>query len=137
MTIKFHAIFAVGSLLFLLSMQPAAKADTIHAIAGVNSSARALIQDPPPLSFVPLDAPLQSVVSFRSDRAQYSIGEDAELRGERTLISGPNTFSHLTSDATSVPTPEPSSLLLLLLGTGGLLAGLAVFKNKSRTGGIV
>jgi PEP-CTERM motif len=187
MTIKFHATFAVGSLLMLLSMQPTAKADTIHVVAGVNSAACAqsvaficnspgvsfsadfttmiifrdggfgpqpvvesmtgtlngypatggaggfLIQDPPRPSNVPLYSPFQSVVNFTSDGVPYSIGYDDEF-GASTFMEGPNTFSYITWDATLVQTPEPSSLLLLLLGTGGLLVGLALFKNKSRTG---
>ena len=44
--------------------------------------------------------------------------------------SGGGGASLITWNSTLVSTPEPSALLLLLFGTGTLLVGYALFKNK-------
>jgi hypothetical protein len=184
MTIKFHATFAVGSLLLLLSMHPAAKADTIHVVSETNYAKCADFNNPcfpvsfsadfatmitpdvslgnapepfiesmtgalngypvvleigswllPNLGNSPNYIPLRNrPIYFSSNGTQYGISYDDEFAGSAQIFyasSGNN--SYITWDATLVQTPEPSSLLLLLLGSGGLLVGLALFKNKSQT----
>jgi hypothetical protein len=184
MTIRFHVAVVAGILLLVLSFQPAAKADVIHVVAGVNTAICAAIDAscPLPVSFtadfttVPaFDStygfvnsvvsmigtlngfsavggsggwlfpainnyrPLFTTINFTAEGLHYQIGWDDLIAGSAWMAQpayGPN-LSYITWDATRVQTPEPSSLLLLLLGTGALLVGLAVFKNKSRQGVVV
>jgi hypothetical protein len=179
MTIKFHTIFAIGSLLFLLSMQPAAKADTIHVVADVNATLCALSRGcnlpvsftadftvtPPTYrgAFAAVDyvesmtgtfnglpatlvassgpeewlyggnyIPLFSTIYFTSGGLTYSIFYDDLLFGSVGIDTSPFTESSWVNwNGTLVSTPEPSSLLLLLLGTGALLVGLPLIKSKS------
>lgn len=179
MTIKFHTTFAIVSLLFLLSMQPAAKADTIHVVADVNSSVCALTRGcnlpvsftadftvtPPTYrgAFTAVDyvesmigtfnglpatlvgsggpdewlfggkyIPLFSTIDFTSGGLTYSIFYDDLIFGSVEIDSSSLTESSWVNwSGTLVSTPEPSSLLLLLLGTGALLVGLPLIKHKS------
>jgi len=181
MTIRLHAIFVVGVLLLVLSMQPA-KADTIHVVAGTDSAMCAAVDasclpvsftadfmvtpptlvGPPAFGFVSnVDfiesmsgtlngfsavggsggwlmpdnnyRPIFAIINFTADGLPWQIGFDDLITGDTWLgqptYGGPQ-FSYLVWNATLVQTPEPSSLMLLLLGTGALLVGLALFKNK-------
>jgi hypothetical protein len=179
MTIKFRSAIVLSSLLFVLSLHPAAKADMIHVVAGTDSATCAAIEasclpvsftanfmvTPPTFNggqggfFANVDfiesmigtlngfsavggsggwllpdnnyRPIFAIINFTADGLPWQIGFDDMISGD-TFLSHPGgqVVSYLAWNATLVQTPEPSSLMLLLLGTGALLAGLALFKNK-------
>jgi hypothetical protein len=182
MTIKFRSAIALSSLLFLLSLHPAAKADTIHVVAQTDTALCATFQasctptsftadftvTPPtfspilpgevnfvesmtgtlnglpatggpgpfswlfPISYTSTNInylPLRSVIEFTSGGVQYDVGLDDQLGGV-ALGTPTGLVSWVTWTGTLVSTPEPSSLLLLLFGTGAILVGFALVKNK-------
>jgi hypothetical protein len=181
MTIKFRSAIVVSSLLFVLSLHPAAKADTIHVVAQTDTALCATVQasctptsltadftvtpptftprlngevnfvesmtgtlnglpatgGPGPFSWlIPLDRgtyinylPVFSVINFTSGGVQYDLGLDDQLGGV-ALGTPTGLVSWLTWTGTLVSTPEPSSLLLMLFGTGAILVGFALVKNK-------
>ena len=181
MTIKFRSAIALSSLLFALSLHPAAKADTIHVVAQTDTALCATFQasctptsliadftvTPPTftnringeVNFVesmtgtlnglpatggpgnnswlfPLNRgtnidylPVFADIKFTSGGVQYDLGFDDQFGG--VFLGTPTgLLSWVTWTDTLVSTPEPSSLLLLLFGTGAILVGFALVKNK-------
>ena len=188
MTIKFRLAIAVSSLLFVLSMQPAAKADVIHATAETNFPACAASQ----LTCIPINLSVDFTTMLTADTGRdfggptplepfiesmtgtlngypvfletgtwvlppgYGPGvlepplfftspglgvQQGEIRFDDQIFgsfvislvdqSGGGSESLVTWNGALVSTPEPSALLLLVFGTGALLVGYALFKNKA------
>jgi hypothetical protein len=181
MTIKFRSAIVLSSLLFVLSLHPAARADMIHVVAQTDTALCASLHascaptsftadftvTPPTFSpilagdvnfvesmtgtlnglpatggpsehswLIPLDRgtgidylPVMSDIGFTSGGVQYDVALDDQLGGV-ALFTPTGLISRLTWTGTLVSTPEPSSLLLLLFGTGAILVGFALAKNK-------
>jgi hypothetical protein len=181
MTIKFRSAIVLSSLLFVLSLHPAAKAETIHVVAQTDTALCATFQasctptsftadftvTPPTFTpivpdvvnfvesmtgtlnglpatggpgqnswLIPLDRgtyinyfPVFADIKFTSGGIQYDVGLDDQLGGV-ALLTPTGLVSWVTWTGTLVSTPEPSSLLLLLFGTGAILVGFALVKNK-------
>jgi PEP-CTERM motif len=181
MTIKFRSAIVLSSLLFVLSLHPAAKADMIHVVAQTDTALCATVGPScTPISFtadftvtppafspftpaqvnfvesmtgtlnglpatggpgqrswlIPINKgtyinylPVFADIAFTSGGVQYDVALDDQLGG--VVLSTPTSvITRLTWIGTLVSTPEPSSLLLLLFGTGAILVGFALVKNK-------